>query len=224
VGHCYLGLGKLYRRTGKQDEAASTSRPRWRWSAPCAGSPMTPATSSAAAARSRCAPDRRCRGSSSRRRRTTPKHLAEKILTSKAALEGERKQVTVLFADLKGSMELCLRLQHGSSVRGWGLTSRGRGPAAGERGRRAFVLTTLQLPRRARGGRGRHRAPGRGDRQRRGRCFRGAPRHPEPGPDPGPRVDSAPRGRHRAVLTTDLDQARHPVPDVELAGPGPRAS
>ena len=36
----------------------------------------------------------------------TPKHIAEKILTSKAALEGERKQVTVLFADLKGSMEL----------------------------------------------------------------------------------------------------------------------
>ena len=36
----------------------------------------------------------------------TPKHLAEKILTSKAALEGQRKQVTVLFADLKGSMEL----------------------------------------------------------------------------------------------------------------------
>ncbi len=36
----------------------------------------------------------------------TPKPLAAKILTSKAALEGERKQVTVLFADLKGSMEL----------------------------------------------------------------------------------------------------------------------
>ena len=36
----------------------------------------------------------------------TPRHLATKILTSKAALEGERKQVTVLFADLKGSMEL----------------------------------------------------------------------------------------------------------------------
>jgi len=36
----------------------------------------------------------------------TPRHLAEKILTSKAALEGERKQVTVLFADLRGSMEL----------------------------------------------------------------------------------------------------------------------
>jgi hypothetical protein len=36
----------------------------------------------------------------------TPRHLAERILTSKAALEGECKQVTVLFADLKGSMEL----------------------------------------------------------------------------------------------------------------------
>ena len=36
----------------------------------------------------------------------TPKYLAERILTSKSALEGERKQVTVLFADLKGSMEL----------------------------------------------------------------------------------------------------------------------
>src|SRR5437867_11291494 len=36
----------------------------------------------------------------------TPAYLAEKILTSRSALEGERKQVTVLFADLKGSMEL----------------------------------------------------------------------------------------------------------------------
>src|SRR5215470_15872309 len=38
--------------------------------------------------------------------RYTPRHLAEKILQSQAALEGERKQVTVLFADLKGSLEL----------------------------------------------------------------------------------------------------------------------
>src|SRR5215510_10327807 len=36
----------------------------------------------------------------------TPSYLAEKILTSRSALEGERKQVTVLFADLKGSLEL----------------------------------------------------------------------------------------------------------------------
>ena len=38
--------------------------------------------------------------------RETPKHLADKIRQSKAAVEGERKQVTVLFADVKGSMEL----------------------------------------------------------------------------------------------------------------------
>ena len=36
----------------------------------------------------------------------TPAYLSEKILTARSALEGERKQVTVLFADLKGSMEL----------------------------------------------------------------------------------------------------------------------
>ena len=33
-------------------------------------------------------------------------------------------------------------LQHGSSVRGWGLTSRERGPAAGKRGRMALMLPT----------------------------------------------------------------------------------
>jgi class 3 adenylate cyclase/tetratricopeptide (TPR) repeat protein len=40
----------------------------------------------------------------------TPHHLAEKILASRSALEGERKQVTVLFADVKGSMELAEQL------------------------------------------------------------------------------------------------------------------
>jgi len=40
----------------------------------------------------------------------TPKHLADKILQSKSALEGERKQVTVLFADVKGSLELAEQL------------------------------------------------------------------------------------------------------------------
>jgi class 3 adenylate cyclase len=40
----------------------------------------------------------------------TPKHLAEKILTQRSALEGERKRVTVLFADVKGSMELAEQL------------------------------------------------------------------------------------------------------------------
>ena len=39
----------------------------------------------------------------------TPKHLVDRILRSKSALEGERKQVTVLFADVKASMELSER-------------------------------------------------------------------------------------------------------------------
>jgi len=40
----------------------------------------------------------------------TPRHLADRILRSQSALEGERKQVTVLFADVKGSMELAEQL------------------------------------------------------------------------------------------------------------------
>jgi class 3 adenylate cyclase len=40
----------------------------------------------------------------------TPKHLADKILTSRSALEGERKQVTVLFVDVSGFTALSERL------------------------------------------------------------------------------------------------------------------
>ncbi len=40
----------------------------------------------------------------------TPRHLADKILQSRSALEGERKQVSVLFADVQGSMELAEQL------------------------------------------------------------------------------------------------------------------
>jgi len=40
----------------------------------------------------------------------TPRHLADKILRSRSALEGERKRVTVLFADVKGSMQLANQL------------------------------------------------------------------------------------------------------------------
>ena len=40
----------------------------------------------------------------------TPRHLAEKILTSRSALEGERKQVTVLFCDLQNSTILAARI------------------------------------------------------------------------------------------------------------------
>src|SRR5262249_37399554 len=59
----------------------------------------------------------------------TPKHLAEKILTSRSALEGERKQVTVLFADVKGSMELAEQVNpedwHGIMDRFFAILSRG---------------------------------------------------------------------------------------------------
>ncbi len=40
----------------------------------------------------------------------TPQHLAERILTTRAALEGERKQLTVLFADVRRSSELAEQL------------------------------------------------------------------------------------------------------------------
>ena len=40
----------------------------------------------------------------------TPKHLADKILTARSALEGERRQVTVLFADVAGFTTLAEQL------------------------------------------------------------------------------------------------------------------
>ena len=64
-------------------------------SAPSADNVWTPLPPSAQAAETFPAPQA-----------YTPGYLAEKILTSRHALEGERKQVTVLFADIKGSTEL----------------------------------------------------------------------------------------------------------------------
>ena len=40
----------------------------------------------------------------------TPRHLAERILTLRSSLEGERKRVSVLFADVKGSVALSRRV------------------------------------------------------------------------------------------------------------------
>jgi len=39
-------------------------------------------------------------------REYTPRHLIDKVLSTRSSLEGERKQVTVLFADVKGPLEL----------------------------------------------------------------------------------------------------------------------
>jgi class 3 adenylate cyclase/tetratricopeptide (TPR) repeat protein len=59
----------------------------------------------------------------------TPRHLAERILSSRSALEGERKQVTVLFADVKGSMELAEGIDpeawHGILDRFFGILTEG---------------------------------------------------------------------------------------------------
>jgi class 3 adenylate cyclase len=52
----------------------------------------------------------RCSGIGAATSSYTPKRLAEKILTSRSALEGERKQVTVVFADVKGSMDLAAQV------------------------------------------------------------------------------------------------------------------
>src|SRR3989441_7229550 len=55
----------------------------------------------------------------------TPKHLAEKILTSKGALEGERKRVTVMFSDVSGFTAMSERLDpeevHGIMDRAFGV-------------------------------------------------------------------------------------------------------
>ena len=67
------------------------------WSGPVTPAPPPRAASPPASTRT------------ARRWPTRPPYLAEKILTSSSALEGERKQVTVLFADLKGSTELIAR-------------------------------------------------------------------------------------------------------------------
>lgn len=40
----------------------------------------------------------------------TPRYLAEKVLSRRSAIEGERKAVTVMFADVKGSMELAAKV------------------------------------------------------------------------------------------------------------------
>src|SRR6266851_4610842 len=86
--HCGAGLGLVCPSCGARTDAGE------RFCGEC-GKPLTEAAKPAPL------PDPRS---------YTPKHLADKILQSKSALEGERKQVTVLFCDLVGSTPLSQQL------------------------------------------------------------------------------------------------------------------
>jgi double zinc ribbon protein len=77
-----------------RSQCGTGNAPQRRFCKKC-GQPLAPPNSHGPGTTPRLAPDV-----------YTPRHLAERILTSRAALEGECKQVTVLFADLKSSMEL----------------------------------------------------------------------------------------------------------------------
>jgi hypothetical protein len=54
----------------------------------------------------------------------TPKHLADKILTTRTSIEGERKLVTVLFADVANFTSLSSKLTPKKSTRSWRTASR----------------------------------------------------------------------------------------------------
>ena len=119
----------------------------------------------------------------------------------------------------------------GSSVRGWGLTSRGRGPAAGERARRAFMLTTLSgfTGRSSSGSRARRQRPP-SPRTWTSTRFRSPwpPRTREGPAPPGPRQRLAGRehagGRvlvadERALLSASLEHRDRPGDGGVLSSP-----
>ena len=135
--------------------------------------------------------DARARGPAS----YTPKHLAERILRTRSAIEGERKHVTVLFADLVDSTRDRRAPRSGGAARGDGPLLRAaarRGPSLrghGEPVHRRRDHGDLRRAGRARGraaprgaGCARHaaraRAPARGARRRARRRFPHAHRHP----------------------------------------------
>jgi class 3 adenylate cyclase/tetratricopeptide (TPR) repeat protein len=83
--------GECGERLSALCSSCGASNPTWQRFCGDCGTPLAPAT----AASKLGLPET-----------SSPKRLVERIFTSKDALEGERKQVTVLFADVKGSMEL----------------------------------------------------------------------------------------------------------------------
>ena len=149
--------------SGRSFDASVQRRTLGAWPVPPAASRIRPGSSSAAAAQARLRPRGLARAAASRIRPAsgsavsaralysrpgrsppardprdyTPKHLADKILHSQSALEGERKQVTVLFADVKGSMELAEQVDpeewHGILDRFFADPDRRRAPLRGHR-------------------------------------------------------------------------------------------
>ena len=119
-----------------------------------------------------------------------PKHLVEKILTSKASLEGERKQVTVLFADLKGSMELLAERDSGRGT---------QDPRPGAR-----VHDGSGAPLR------RHREPGDG---RRGHGALRRPARARRSCGTGVLCGTAYARDREALCRRDVSHARHPAAD-----------
>ena len=73
------------------DACGTENPPRQKFCNECAN-PLSPAPAASAADEIERSP-----------REYTPRHLAERILNSRSALEGERKRVTVLFADVRDS-------------------------------------------------------------------------------------------------------------------------
>src|SRR5262249_28017807 len=104
-GQCGAPLATLCRHCGAE------APPGFRFCGQCGGSlaPSPPSAASTAAAPP-SAPPAPPRSPAPAAPAYTPKHLAEKILQSRSAMEGERRQVTVLFADLAGFTALAEKL------------------------------------------------------------------------------------------------------------------
>ncbi len=131
-----------------------------------------------------------------------PRHLAERVLRSRAALEGERKQVTVLFADVKGSLAL---IEHADPEDARRILDAALG-----------VMMDARAPLRGHGqpgpGRRHHGAVRRADRARgpcRARLLRGAG---DPARDAGPGRRAARRPRRRGQRAGRSALGRGPGP------------